>query len=367
MQYTVLGSGNGARAWCAQIAGAGRSVTMWEPLEATEDYRKLEKEPQLFLEGDIETGGELASVTMDIGEAMKGSEMVLVVVPSFAHEPIFRKMIPHLVDGQTVVIVPGNFGGFRLLKMMGEAGCTADIAIAETDTMPYACRISAWNKVLCFKKKFKVNLGVMPVARTEPVVASLNELFSGYIEFVAAGNVLQVDMDNPNYVLHPFPVLLNYGDIEKNPSTFRHYMDGITPLISEQMEAMDQERIAVGKALGLDLDRCLDKLKEYYGDNDTTTLHEYVNSPESPYVDLVGQNVRSRYISEDVPGVLTPIIQLADKAGKKAPIASLVVDLASLLHDTDYYGGGSTLETLGIDRFSLEEIKSIVENGKYPS
>ena len=118
MKFTILGSGNGARAWCAQIAAKGYPVVMWEPLEATEDYLKLREEKEMFLEGDIQVGGKLAGVTMDIKEAMDGADYILVIVPSFAHEPIFRKMIPYLEDGQHVIIVPSNFAAYRLKKMM---------------------------------------------------------------------------------------------------------------------------------------------------------------------------------------------------------------------------------------------------------
>ena len=96
-----------------------------------------------------------------------------------------------------------------------------------------------------------------------------------------------MDFDNVNYTLHPMPVLLNYGEIEKNPKTFRHYMDGITPLVSEKMMQMDSERLAAGKKLGLELMPIMDQLKMYYGHNSTETIYEYANSPESPYKDIV--------------------------------------------------------------------------------
>ena len=83
------------------------------------------------------------------------------------------------------------------------------------------------------------------------------DVFDGYVKFLTAKNLLEVDLDNLNYTLHPFPVLLNYGDIEKNPSTFRHYMDGITPILSEKMEALDLERLEIGKKLGIELQSCL--------------------------------------------------------------------------------------------------------------
>ncbi len=88
-RFTVLGSGNGGRAFCAQIAAKGYPVVMYEPLEATEDYQKLQVDKEMFLEGDIQAGGALSDVTMDIQAAVTGADVIFVVVPSFAHRPIF--------------------------------------------------------------------------------------------------------------------------------------------------------------------------------------------------------------------------------------------------------------------------------------
>ena len=125
-------------------------------------------------------------------------------------------------------------------------------------------------------------------------------------------------------------------------------MDGVTPLISEKMMQMDEERLAIGKGFSLDLMSTLDQLKMYYGHNGSKTYHEYVNSPESPYTDIVGHNVRSRYVTEDVPGLEVPAVQLARIVSVDTPVTEVCVQLASVLHDVDYFAAGMTLEKLGI-------------------
>ena len=91
LNFAVLGSGNGGRAFCGQIAHRGYPVVMYEPLAETEDYLKLKEEKEMFLQGDIGVGGKLSGVTMDIGEALSGVDVIFIVVPSFAHAPIFQK------------------------------------------------------------------------------------------------------------------------------------------------------------------------------------------------------------------------------------------------------------------------------------
>lgn len=356
MKFAILGSGNGARAWSAQIAAKGHEVVLWEPLQNSSDYPKLSKNKQISLIGDIVLTGHLADVTMDIGRAMNGATVVMIIVPSFAHEPIFEKMIPHLVSGQHIVIVPGNFGAWRLKKMMETAKCHADITISVTETMPYTCRIKTFDSVSIFKKKFCFHVATSPTGEAIKICKLLNDIFAGYETVSVVDHILMQDISNFNYTLHPYPVLLNYGEIEKHPTTFQHYVDGITPLIGEQMQLLDDERLAIGAKMGFKLTSTMQFLKDYYGNNDTKSIFEYVHSPESPYLDLVGQSVRSRYTTEDIPGLVMPVACLAKKAGIPSPRADTIVNIASQLHGVDYWTHGTTMDVLGLADKSIEQI-----------
>jgi len=359
-KIAVLGSGNGARAVCAQIGFRGYDVVMWEPLEETDDYKRLKQEKRLFLSGDIVLEGKIKEVTMDIAEAIKDAVAIFIVVPAFAHEPIFKKMISYLKSGQHIVIMPGNYGCFKLRKMLNDTGLDVDISITETASLPYACRITSYNEVRVFKKKNKLHMATSPCSYFKQMFSLLQDIFNPYVEMLECDKILNIDLSNSNFTLHPLPVLLNYGAIEQNPKTFRHYIDGITPEISKLMKKMDDERLAIGKAYGVDLLDTLEQLKIYYGWNDSTSYYEYVHSPESPYYDLIGHNIKSRYLTEDVPQVLVPAYLLAKKADLNVPVVEISIRLASYLHGVDYLKEGTTLAKLGFDKLSVEEISNIV-------
>lgn len=359
-KIAVLGSGNGARAVCAQIGFRGYDVVMWEPLEETDDYKRLKQEKRVFLSGDIVLEGKIKEVTMDIAEAIKDTVAIFVVVPAFAHEPIFKKMAPHLKSGQHIVIMPGNYGCFKLRKMLNDTGLDVDISITETASLPYACRITSYNEVRVFKKKNKLHMATSPCSYFKQMFSLLQDIFNPYVEMLECDKILDIDLSNSNFTLHPLPVLLNYGAIEQNPKTFRHYIDGITPEISKLMKKMDDERLAIGKAYGVDLLDTLEQLKIYYGWNDSTSYYEYVHSPESPYYDLIGHNIRSRYLTEDVPQVLVPAYLLAKKADLNVPVVEISIKLASYLHGIDYLKEGTTLAKLGFDKLSVEEISNVI-------
>ena len=359
LNFAVLGSGNGGRAFCGQIAQKRYPVVMYEPLEETPDFLKLMEQKEMFLKGDITATGKLRYVTMDIKDAVEDADVIFIVVPSFAHPTIFQKMIPHLKNGQHIIIVPDNYGSFLLKKMMSDSGFNPDISVSGAPSLPYACRISDFNTVMIYKKKFKMKIATSPGIKNLAVLDIMNDIFSDTVKFFTGSNLLEIDLDNINYTLHPLPLLLNYGDIEKNPETFRHYMDGVTPLISEQMLKMDEERLVLGNALGLSLLSTMDQLKMYYGQNDSQTYYEYVNSPESPYKDIVGHNIRSRYITEDVPGLHVPATELAGLVDIKMPISELCIKLSSQLHAFDYASEGTTLAKLGLTGKTVAEILAL--------
>jgi opine dehydrogenase len=324
-----------------------------------EEFRRLKAEKTLNLHGNIQTSAKIDYITTDLEVAVTGAGAILLVVPAFVHEALFQKLIPLLEDGQHVIIVPGNYGGLLLKKMMADMGIIREITISETVSLPYACRICSHNTVTIYKQKTHLKIAASPSKNIAEVVDLMNDIFAGVVNYFPEENLIEASLDNLNQIVHPLPVLLNYGDIEKNPETFRHYIDGFTPLISELAMQMDEERLTIGKAFRLNLMPVLEQWKMYYGKNDTTTFYEFVNSDDSPYHDVVGHYVKSRYVTEDVPGLNVPALQLAHRAGLDVPITDVVVHLASCLHGVDYKATGTTLEKLGVAALKPEEIVAL--------
>ena len=356
-RFAVLGCGNGGMALAGQIAAKGYSVNIFEGLEFTKEITRLSEEKEIIVQGDIQSRGRINCLTNDMKVAVAGADVILVVLPAFAHEPVFRKLLPHLKDGQRVVIIPGNYGSLLLKKMLLDSGISRKITISETASLPFACRITNYKTVMVHKQKKKLKLATMPADENGAVVNIMNDIANIYLP---ADNVLETSLDNFNMILHPLPVLLNYGEIEKRPEEFRHYLDGITPLISQQMHKMDQERLALGKYYSLNLMSTLDQLKMYYGANDTDSIYAYVNSDESPYKNIIGHSVQSRYLTEDIPYLAVPTMLLAQQAGIHTPLLELCVKLSSQLHGTSYLESGYNLFKLGIAGLSAEDLRSYV-------
>ncbi len=90
--------------------------------------------------------GEFALATNSVAECVKGAKLIIVGIPSVAHEIFFKELIPCLEDGQIINIIPDNYGSLKLRKMMREAGCTKNcyhrwLVIC---SLRYACGYRGW-------------------------------------------------------------------------------------------------------------------------------------------------------------------------------------------------------------------------------
>ncbi len=163
-----------------------------------DDFRKLQASGTIKLTGTMNYESKLNLVTDDMAEAIEGRDMILVVVPAFAHEPLFKELVPLLKDGQDVVVFPGNYSTFIIHKIMREMGLNTKITVSETVSLPYACRATSFNEVEIYKKKKVMKLGTCPVASNADVVAGLAKHWI----CLSRQKCIRIALDNPNLVVH---------------------------------------------------------------------------------------------------------------------------------------------------------------------
>ena len=198
-KFAVLGCGNGGKAVAAELASNGVDVAIYEAIP-NDGFRKLQQAKKITLIGMMDLTADIAMVTDDLAQAIEGREMILVVVPSFAHESIFRQLVPLLKDGQNIVVIPGNYSTFLLKQLMKEFDNQVNVTISETVSLPYACRATDYHTVDIYKKKNYLKLGTSPAIKNQEILDSFNEALN---MFRPATNVLEVALDNPNFIVHP--------------------------------------------------------------------------------------------------------------------------------------------------------------------
>ncbi|MCF7935590.1 MAG: NAD/NADP octopine/nopaline dehydrogenase family protein [Synergistales bacterium] len=364
MRVAVLGAGNGGQALSGDLALRGHEVSLFEHPSCAEAFAPVRESREIRLTGVIEGRGKLRRATTDPGEAVAGADVVFVVVPSFAQRPLLELVLPCVEPGARVLLVPGNFGSLEAYAMAAAGNLAVDPShLGETDTLPYACRMTEPGVVNIWGVKKGFSGACLEGDASEGFVAALEGAVP--IPLWPQRNVLQVAFSNMNMVAHCATLLLNVGRIEGVGSDFRFYTDGVTPSVGKLLEAVDAERVAVGKAYGLDLSSAQEWIRSVYT-VDGTTLHElFANNPiYARHGADAPKGVHHRYATEDVPNLLVPVVDLGDTAGVATPVMDGLVAIYSALLDRDFHEEGRSRQRLGLGGLDREDIMRFVQYGK---
>jgi len=360
-RYTVIGSGHGGKAMAAHLALMGFDVSLWnrsyERIEVIKKRGGIELE---YPEYGPHGFGKISLVTSDLAEALKRAEVIMVVVPSSAHVDIAKLAAPNLKDGQFVILHPGRTcGALEFKKTLDDAGCTADITVAEAETFIYASRSDGPVEARIFRIKESVPLAALPAKRTDRILKKINE---AYPQFIDGVNVLQTGLNNMGAIFHPALALLNTGWIEATHGDYQFYIDGVTPSVARMLEVLDRERVTVASSLGFRARTAMEWLKLAY---DTTgeDLYDAIHNQPGYYGIKAPSTLSHRYIFEDVPMSLVPIASLGERYGVSVRGIESIIRIACIIHRTDYWRRGRTVDKLGLGGLSVSELTRYVNEG----
>lgn len=359
--YTVIGAGNGGKAMAAHLALMGFHVTLFnrtfDHIVALKARGGIDLESA---EGGPHGFAHIAVVTSDMAVATQNAHVIMVVVPSSAHADIAKNIAPHLKSGQIIILHPGRTcGTLEFTKVLRDQGCTADITVAEAETFIYASRSDGPAQARIFRIKEAVPLAAMPASRTEMV---LNAIRPAYPQYIDGGNVLATGLNNMGAIFHPALTLLNAGWIEATHGDYQFYIDGVTPSVARVLEALDRERVTVASSLGLRARTGLEWLEMAYN-SIGEDLHEAIHNQPGYYGIKAPSTLKHRYIFEDVPMSLVPIASLGERYGVSVRGMDSIIRLACIVHRTDYWRRGRTVEKLGIGNLSVNELLRYVKEG----
>lgn len=352
--FAIVGAGNGGQSMAAHLALLGFPTTLWDV--EPEKVRALRAAGRrIVLSGAVEGAAEIPVVTGEMGEAVRGADVVMVILPTVYHGSVAEAMAPHLRDGQVVVLNPGATGGaLEVRNVFRRTGSTAGVVVAETDTLLYACRSPRPGEAVIHGIKDHVDVGALPAAASPRVAAALQAAFP---QFCSVSSVLQTSLTNMNAMMHPAPTLLNAGRIESRAS-FEYYREGVTPAIARVVEGLDAERLRLAAALGVRVPSLLEWYATGYGARGRS-LHEAVQQVRG-YDGIQGpKSLDTRYLFEDLATGLVPLSLLGGAMGVATPLMRSVVELGSALLGRDFWREGRSLEKLGLAGKTPEEIRKL--------
>ena len=358
-KLTILGGGNTAFSLAAQMAHQGHEVLLWEHLAFARSIEPLRGNPEITLSGPGGRSVErLVGVTTDPAEALAWSDLLLCSVPSYAHGPFLDSLRPHLRSGHTLCLMPGNLGSLAFATSLAEFGISG-VVVVESDTAPYVCRKTGLAEATIFGIVPSIGVGVFPASQTTEVLPELQTLFPGAHAY---DHVIEAGLSAMNPVVHPVGVLMNAGRIERSQGEFRFYEEGVTPAVVAVIEALDQERLAIGRALGLTLTPVAEAFHAA-GFGPDGDLWSVINGSRMLTAMRAPGQVDTRWITEDVPYGLATWSEIGAKIGVDTAVMNAVITMSSAALGTDFFTQRRSLARLGLKDRTGDELLAWLEQG----
>jgi len=317
---------------------------------------QLNAKRTIKMTGVLEGEYVINKITNDIGCAIEHAELIIVILPTVYHENVARLAAPYLKDGQVVILNPGGTGGaLEFMSVIRAAGCRADVTVAETNSMIYACRAPVIGEVHVFGMKKLVHIAALPAKNIGRVIELTENI---YPQFTPVDNVLYTSLNNTTAMVHPVPMILNSARIESG-IPFEYYSDGFTKSVADVVESLDAERMAIGDALGIKLASIVQWYKYRYG-VEGESLYEAIHRVDEYDGIAAPSNLNVRYLFEDLPTGLVPMAEFGKLLGVKAPVMNAAIDFGNALLHRDFRADGRTLKKLGLEGKKIEEMLSFV-------
>jgi opine dehydrogenase len=357
----ILGAGNGGCAAAADLGRRGYGVRLWS--------RREERLAPLREAGGIEYTGALGdglqpidTLTTEIATAMDGADLVLIMVPTHAHEAMARAVAPHLTGEQILMVSPGHT--LLLVPQTLRACGIAQPVTCETGTLPYICRMDSPACVRVTQPSRHQAFAAFPANQTDRLATLIKPLFS---MIQPVGSVLETVFPYTNAIHHPPAFLCNAGRVESTGGDYYHYYDGITPSVGRLIDRLDAERLAVAHALGCDPA----PLPEHFlrmgytteAARDSGLAYEVFHQSEADRWIRAPATLEYRFFTEDVPYGLVPLSELGRLAGIDTPVIDAMIEICSALMDRDFRTQGLTLERVGLANTTPDALQLLLQDG----
>ncbi len=360
-KIAILGGGNGGITAAADLTQKGFLVNLLESDKFCKnlEYIKINNEITIEYKEQSEVQ-KINLISSDINDVIEDCEIIMITVPGMGIEYFAQILAPVVKEEQIILINSAPaMASVRFVKKAREMGIKKNFKIGETNSLTYATRAYVNEaRVDVSLKAGKVFLASYPSINTEEV---FNACVQIYDCFVKADNVIVVNLENPNPLVHPGPTLLNAGRIDYTNGEFWLYKEGITKHTVNIVKAVEDERGYVAKALDIELEDTKQGRinRGYFVDEDKPLQELFNTSPVFKHIKGPA-SVEGRYVVEDISTGLVLWSDLGKRLGVATPNIDSIIVLGGTLVGRNFYDEGLTLDKLGLNH--LNDKDSILSN-----
>ncbi len=352
-RIAVMGAGPGGMAAAVALARRGFSVTLYN--RTVDRMEAAVRRGGLEIEGDLgEEFVPLPVITTDPGEALQQAQLILIAVPAYGQTPMVAAALPFLNNDQILLLLTGSCGSLEVALQLREVGIDLvnGLLLGETVTLPQSARMVGPAK-LRVKLPSQLRTAAFPGNRTAELIERVGEV----LRLLPTPNVLDPGLHNPNFLIHPAPMLLNYAAVERADGYLSIMNEGMTEGVLRCLDAVDAEKMALCRAFGLEPINIDDLYRE------TGSGPQVYRVKGEPFG--LRDRIWPRYIDEDVPYGTVLFSSLGQVAGVPTPVSDGINNILSVVEEVDYWSTGRTVKTMGLAGLTMEQIQTYLETGTY--
>ena len=348
----VCGAGQGGHAFSGYLSLCGYDVSLYTHTPKKANIIS-KNDNTIKMSGIYSENAKLEKVTNNLEDAVKDTDIILIITDAQAHKYYAEKMFSYLDNQNIILMSPGVGGALEFKKIIDQNNPFNDVYVSETDTLLYSCKTPQIGH--SHVKYVKHNI----LYTTYPEKNDTLEMFleKEFPQFSRVDNPLMGLDDSP--VFHIVGMVLNVDRI-LNREDFNFYIDGITDEIGNYMEEMDNERINVAKSIGLNPRSLKEWLVDAYGVQESS-LYEmiqntppYQNTEEVPNRSPAPKTIYHRYILEEIPLRAVPTVEIANIFGLDVPCYKEMINMSSEITGINFWKTGRTIKDMGLTDKDIE-------------
>lgn len=318
MKISIIGAGNTGFAFACHLKELNCDVLLYT--RDSDKAREINAAP-IEASGVLQGRYDIAA-TSNLQEAVSFGDYIFITTLASAHEAVFTAIKPYVKKNQKIIVLNSNWGAYEGGVILKDEIEEQDVLIGETAAQPYLATKTGNEAVQIRGIKEKTVFGFLDKERGKEAVRELAPYFK---DATLAESALETTLSATNPIIHVPISVFNFSRIE-NGDDFLFYREAATPKCVEFIENLDRERIQIADALGISLDPVLDNINSFWTekyDNLYEALRENYKMSKGP------TTLSYRYITEDIPFGIEPIISLGRIYNIPTPFAESLLSVAS--------------------------------------
>ncbi|MEP3278126.1 MAG: NAD/NADP octopine/nopaline dehydrogenase family protein [Stappiaceae bacterium] len=354
MRIGIAGAGSIACATASLLHRNKHIPILWSPSGAsTVAFASAPLHAHGVIEAEFDP--EIANSAQELAQSC---DAIFLALPATGHKSVIDALAPHIREGQHIIISShASFGAVYLSQALKAREISAPVTAWGTTIV--SGRREEGNKVRINTIRDRVDLCTVPDSGTDEGLNLCQTLFGD--RFKSRDGLLAILLSNLNPQNHLGIALCNITRMEREEDWSQGL--NVTPKVGRLLEQLDLERLAIAKALNLDVKTIFEHFHQSFHVPIGTISEMNQQMHTHGYGGLGPATADSRYVTEDVPYGLQVTVVLGRLVDRPATLHEAGIKLFSAMYGREFAEENEFLHALDLESFSLCDLQHASRTG----